>query len=64
MLSFLLLALIADPAIIHTTVADSTRVAFIAQTPVSCETVEYDSQDYIRFEDSPLTDSIGYPNSP
>ena len=49
---------------IHTTVADSTRVAFIAQTPVSWETVEYDSLDYIRFEDSPLTDSIGYPELP
>jgi len=37
MLSFLLLALIADTAPIHTTVADSTRVAFIAQTPISLE---------------------------
>ncbi|MEN8207810.1 MAG: C25 family cysteine peptidase, partial [Candidatus Fermentibacteria bacterium] len=63
-MSFLLLALIADTAPIHTTVADSTRVAFIAQTPVSWEEVEYDSQDYIRFEDSPLTDSIGYPELP
>jgi len=59
MLSFLLLALIADSAQIHTTVADSTRISFIAQTPVSWESFEYDSLDYIRFENSPLTDSIG-----
>ena len=64
MLSFLLLTLISDAALIHTTVADSTRVAFIAQTPVSWETVEYDGLDYIRFEETPLTDSIGYPELP
>ncbi|MCK5115896.1 MAG: hypothetical protein KAR44_04805 [Candidatus Aegiribacteria sp.] len=64
MLSFLLLALTAGTAPIHTTVADSTRVAFIAQTPVSWESVEYDSLSYIRFTDSPLTDSIGYPELP
>jgi len=64
MLSFLLLALIADSAQIHTTVADSTRISFIAQTPVSWESFEYDSLDYIRFENSPLTDSIGYPELP
>ncbi|RKZ08279.1 hypothetical protein DRQ25_09495, partial [Candidatus Fermentibacteria bacterium] len=64
MLSFLLFALIADTTPIHTTVADSTRVAFIAQTPVSWESVEYDNLSYIRFTDSPLTDSIGYPELP
>ncbi len=63
-MSFLLLALIADTTPIHTTVADSTRVAFIAQTPVSWESAEYDSLSYIRFTDSPLTDSIGYPELP
>ena len=64
MLLFLLLALTSGTAPIHTTVADSTRVAFIAQTPVSWEDVEYDSLSYIRFTDSPLTDSIGYPELP
>ena len=61
---FLLLTLVAETTPIHNTVADSTRVAFIAQTPVSWETVEFDSLSYIRFTDSPLTDSIGYPELP
>ncbi|MFO8183791.1 MAG: C25 family cysteine peptidase [Candidatus Aegiribacteria sp.] len=64
MLSTILLVLLADMLPIHTTVADSTRVAFIAQTPVSWEDVEYDSLSYIRFTDSHLTDSIGYPELP
>ena len=64
MLSFLLLALIADTAPIHTTVADSSQVAFIVVTPLSWEEIEYDSLDYIRFMDMPLSDSIGYPELP
>jgi len=63
-LSLLLFALVADTAPIHTTVADSSHVAFIAQTPLTLETVQYDSLEYIRFTDSPLTDSIGYPELP
>ncbi|MCK5037233.1 MAG: hypothetical protein KAS73_15155 [Candidatus Sabulitectum sp.] len=64
MLSFLIFALISDTAAIHTTVADSSRVAFIAQTPLTWETVEHHNQDYIKFTDSPLMDSIGYPELP
>ncbi|MEN8208652.1 MAG: C25 family cysteine peptidase, partial [Candidatus Fermentibacteria bacterium] len=64
MLSLLLFAFIADMVPIHTTVADSSQVAFIVQTPLLWEEVEYDSLDYIRFVDSPLTDSIGYPELP
>ena len=64
MLSFLILALIADTVDIHTTVADSTRVAFIAQTPVTWEAVECKNLDFIRFTDSPVADSIGYPELP
>lgn len=64
MLSILLFALLSDSATIHTTVADSTRVAFIAQTPVDWATVEYESLRFIRFSDSPLSDSIGYPELP
>ncbi len=54
----------ADTPLIRTTVADSSRVVFIAQTPLSWETVEHDSLDFIRFMDSPLTDSVGYPELP
>ncbi len=61
MLLLLLFTLLSDSATIHTTVSDSTRVAFIAQTPVSWNVVEHDSLRYIRFSDSPLSDRIGYP---
>ena len=64
MLSLLIFALISDTAAIHTTVADSSRVAFIAQTPVTWETVEHHNLHYIKFTDSPLMDSIGYPELP
>jgi len=64
MLSFLIFALIYDTAAIRTTVADSSRVAFIAQTPVTWETVEHHNLHYIQFTDSPLMDSIGYPELP
>ncbi len=61
MLSLLLFSLLSDSAPIHTTVSDSSRVAFIAQTPVTWNVVEHDSLRYIRFSDSPLSDRIGYP---
>ncbi len=64
MLSLLIFVLISDSAVIHTTVADSSHVAFIAQTPLSWTTVEHDRLRYIRFSDSPLSDSIGYPELP
>lgn len=65
MLSFLLpLALLSTAIPIRTTVADSSRVAFTVQAPVIWESVEHDSLDYIRFTDSPVTDSIGYPELP
>ncbi len=63
-MSLLLFALVADTAPIHTTVADSSHVAFIAQTPLTLEMVQHDCLEYIRFTDSPLTDSIGYPELP
>ncbi len=57
-------AVVADTPLIRTTVADSSRVVFIAQTPLSWEEVEHDNLDFIRFTDSPVTDSIGYPELP
>jgi hypothetical protein len=54
----------ADTPLIRTTVADSSRVVFIAQTPLSWERAQYDTLDFIRFTDSPVTDSIGYPELP
>lgn len=54
----------ADTPLIHTTVSDSSRVAFIAQTPLSWETVENHNLDYIRFNDCSVTDSVGYPELP
>lgn len=54
----------ADTPLIRTTVADSSRVAFIAQTPLSWERAVHDTLDFIRFTDSPLTDSVGYPELP
>jgi hypothetical protein len=41
-----------------------SRVVFIAQTPLLWESVEHDSLDFIRFTDSPVTDSVGYPELP
>ncbi len=64
MCSALLLSVLIGQVSIHTTVADSSRVAFIAQTPLTCETVEYDSLDFIRFTDVSVSDSIGYPEVP
>ena len=64
MCSALLLSVTIGQVSIHTTVADSSRVAFIAQTPLTCETVEYDSLDFIRFTDVSVSDSIGYPEVP
>ncbi len=54
----------ADTPLIRTTVADSSDVSFIVATPLSWETVENDNLRYIRFTDSPLTDSVGYPELP
>jgi len=58
-LLFLALVLIADPVPIHSTVADSTRVALIAQTPVYWEDAEYDSLSYIRFYDGYFLETTG-----
>lgn len=44
--------IIADTPLIRTTVSDSSRVSFIAQTPLSWESTEYDSLDFIRFSTS------------
>ncbi|MCD6588961.1 MAG: hypothetical protein J7K88_10480 [Candidatus Fermentibacteraceae bacterium] len=54
----------ADTPLIRTTVADSSNVSLIATAPLSWQTVENDSLRYIRFTDSPLTDSVGYPELP
>jgi hypothetical protein len=54
----------ADTPLIRTTVTDSSRVVFIAQTPLSWESAEYDTLDFIRFMDSPVTDSAGFPELP
>ncbi len=56
--------LLADTSLIRTTVADSSNVSFIVRTPLSWKPVEKDSLGYIRFVDSPVTDSIGYPELP
>jgi hypothetical protein len=56
--------LLADTSLIRTTVSDSSRVVFIAQTPVFWERVEQDNLEFIRFTGSPVTDSIGYPELP
>ena len=49
---------------INTTISDSSEVVFIMQTPVSFDTVAYDSLDFLRFTDITVTDSIGYPEVP
>jgi hypothetical protein len=56
--------LLADTPLIRTTVSDSSRVVFIAQTPLFWERVEHDNLEFIRFTGSPVTDSIGYPELP
>jgi len=56
--------LLADTPLIRTTVSCSTRVVFIAQTPLFWERAEHDSLEFIRFTGSPVTDSIGYPELP
>lgn len=57
-------ALVADNHQIRTTAADSSNVSFIAQTPLTWETVEHDNLGYIRFTDTPVADSTGYPELP
>ncbi|MBN2858935.1 MAG: hypothetical protein JXK93_01565, partial [Sphaerochaetaceae bacterium] len=54
----------ADIVPIHTTVADSSRIAFTVHPPLSWEEVVYDSLDFIRFTDLPLSDSTGFPELP
>ncbi|PIE52071.1 hypothetical protein CSA37_08430 [Candidatus Fermentibacteria bacterium] len=54
----------ADIHRIRTTAADSSRVVFLALTPLSWEQAEHDSLDFIRFSDCPVTDSVGYPELP
>ncbi len=63
-LTLLSTPVIADTPLIRTTVSDSSRVVLIAQTPLLWESAEYDNIDFIRFTDSPVTDSIGYPELP
>lgn len=54
----------ADTHMIRTTAAGSSRVALIAQTPLTWDTVAHDGLRYIRFTDYPVTDSTGYPELP
>lgn len=54
----------ADTPLIRTTLADSSNVSLIAVTPIYWESAEHDSLDFIRFTDSPLADSVGYPELP
>lgn len=49
---------------IHCTVADSSEVAFILQTPVSFDTAAYNGERFVRFADITVADSIGYPEVP
>ena len=63
-LLFLSSLLFADSPLIRTTVADNSRVVFIAQTPLSWEIVDNHNLDFIRFTDSPVMDSTGYPELP
>ncbi len=64
MYSILLILLVSNSVPIHTTVADSSLVAFTIDTQVSFDSVSHDGDDYIRFIDIPVTDSIGYPEVP
>jgi hypothetical protein len=51
----------ADTPLIRTTVTDSSRVVFIAQTPLSWESVEYDTIVYaFNSVGNPLT-TLGFP---
>ncbi len=49
---------------IHGTVANSSEVAFIIQTPVSCDTVSHGTESFIRFANITVADSVGYPEVP
>lgn len=49
---------------IHGTVANSSEVAFIIQTPVSCDTVSHGTETFIRFSSITVSDSVGYPEVP
>jgi len=49
---------------INNTVADSSEVVFILQTPVSYDTVFYDCEGFIRFVDITVSDIVGYPEVP
>jgi len=61
---FLAANVLADTHRIRTTLADSSNVSFIACTPLSWDTVSHDGHEFIRFTDTPATDSIGYPELP
>jgi len=65
-LSFFVLSIpaLADTPLIRTTNADSSNVSFIVNTPLDWDTVEHDGLRYIRFTDSPVADSVGYPEVP
>ncbi len=54
----------ADTPLIRTTVADSSRVAFIAGIHLSIDSVSHGGLDFIRFSDAPVTDSTGFPELP
>ena len=64
MYSILFMLLVSSPVPIHTTVADSSLVAFTIDTQVSFDSVSHNSDNFIRFIDIPVTDSIGYPEVP
>jgi len=55
---------IADTPLIWTTIADSSNVSFIAKTPLDWEIVDNNNLRFIRFTETPVTDSIGYPELP
>ncbi len=61
---FLPVIVLADTHRIRTTLADSSNVSFIACTPLSWGSVSHDGHEFIRFTDTPVTDSIGYPELP
>ena len=63
-LNHLFFLLVSNPVPIHTTIADSSLVAFTIDTQVSFDSVLHNSDNFIRFIDIPVTDSIGYPEVP
>ena len=54
----------ADTSLIRTTIADSSRTAFIARIPLSMDSVSHDTLDFVRFSHIPVTDSTGFPELP